>query len=244
MAETFLVLLTGHLIGDFVLQTRYILEHKKNPAVLSLHVGLVTLSSAALLGAWHGPILGIIFITHLLMDAVKVYLLPSTASTFLFDQAVHVLVMIGVTLVYPMAFHNGAWPALLSEAQLAEFLRLVTLGSGLVAGIRVGGIFIDIATQSLVDQLSDSPELTRGLKHGGRYIGWLERALIMLLYFIGEPSGIGLLLTAKSILRFGEIKNSSHRKLTEYIIIGTLMSFGWALLAAVLTAQTMPLWRR
>jgi hypothetical protein len=51
------------------------------------------------------------------------------------------------------------------------------------------------------------------------------------------------LLAAESILRFGEIKEPSQRKVAEYIIIGTMMSFGWALLAAVLTAHAMALWK-
>ncbi len=41
-------------------------------------------------------------------------------------------------------------------------------------------------------------------------------------------------MTAKSILRFGDVRDSSQRKHTEYVIIGTFMSFGWALLIAVL----------
>lgn len=242
MAETFLVLFAAHLLGDFVLQTRRLLEHKRNPLVLSLHVGVVTLASAVLLGGWHAPILSIIFITHLMMDAVKVHLLPKTTAVFMLDQAVHVLVIALLATIYTTAFRDSAWPALLGDSQ-DLFLQLLALASGLIASVQVGGILIDMVTRSLVAQLPDTPALMEGLQNGGRYIGWLERALIMLLYLIGEPSGIGFLLTAKSILRFGEIRESSQRKAAEYIIIGTLMSFGWALLVAVLTAEAMALWR-
>jgi hypothetical protein len=243
MAETFLVLLTAHLLGDFVLQTRHILIRKKNPAVLTLHVVIVTLASAALLGAWHIPILSAIFITHLLMDAVKVYWLPKTATVFLFDQGVHVFVIAALAVIYATAFSDGAWSALLGNVHQAQFLKLMTLLSGLILGIAAGGVLIDMAAKKLLAQLSDTPDLLRGLENGGRYIGWLERALIMLLYFIGEPAGIGFLLAAKSILRFGDVHDSGQRKVAEYIIIGTLMSFGWALLIAVLTMQVLTMWR-
>jgi hypothetical protein len=44
--------------------------------------------------------------------------------------------------------------------------------------------------------------------------------------------GVGFLVAAKSILRIGEVKAPEQRKEAEYIIIGTLMSFGWGLLIA------------
>jgi len=64
----------------------------------------------------------------------------------------------------------------------------------------------------------------------------------MLLLLINQPNGIGFLLAAKSVLRFGEIKDSSQRKMAEYIIIGTFLSFGWALLISVLTQKALKYW--
>jgi hypothetical protein len=46
---------------------------------------------------------------------------------------------------------------------------------------------------------------------------------------------VGFLIAAKSILRFGEIKDIKQRLEAEYIIIGTFMSFGYGLLIAFLT---------
>jgi hypothetical protein len=43
------------------------------------------------------------------------------------------------------------------------------------------------------------------------------------------------LITAKSILRFGEIKDRRNRLEAEYIIIGTSMSFGYGMFIAYLT---------
>lgn len=67
--------------------------------------------------------------------------------------------------------------------------------------------------------------IAAGLKDAGKYIGWLERTLILTFILVNNYNGIGLVLATKGILRFGEIKEISHRKFSEYIILGTLLSF-------------------
>jgi hypothetical protein len=41
------------------------------------------------------------------------------------------------------------------------------------------------------------------------------------------------LIAAKSVFRFGDLKESKDRKLTEYILIGTLLSFAMAIITAL-----------
>lgn len=100
----------------------------------------------------------------------------------------------------------------------------------------MGGIIIQKATERFDSQIKAERSKRKtlsddeGLTDGGRFIGYLERALILILVLAGQAGGVGFLIAAKSILRFGEIKDSSQRKMSEYIIIGTFMSFGWALL--------------
>jgi hypothetical protein len=79
------------------------------------------------------------------------------------------------------------------------------------------------------------PPLSRAesLPDAGQAIGLMERGLIFTLVLVGQPEGVGLLIAAKSILRFGAVKDD--RALSEYVIIGTLASFGWALVAAYAT---------
>jgi hypothetical protein len=57
-----------------------------------------------------------------------------------------------------------------------------------------------------------------------------------LIYFLFVLINLGrnrLLLAAKSIFRFGDLKESKDVKLTEYILIGTLLSFGLGILCAM-----------
>ena len=37
-------------------------------------------------------------------------------------------------------------------------------------------------------------------------------------------SGVGFLLAAKSVFRFGDLKEKNDHKMTEYVMIGTLLS--------------------
>ena len=59
--------------------------------------------------------------------------------------------------------------------------------------------------------------------------------MILMLVLAGQPDGIGFLIAAKSILRFNELARDADRRVSEYVIIGTLASFAWALGAAFAT---------
>ena len=63
------------------------------------------------------------------------------------------------------------------------------------------------------------------LKKAGALIGYLERALILTFVLLEQWEAIGFLLTAKSILRFNDIKGAEQRSLSEYVLLGTLVSF-------------------
>jgi hypothetical protein len=70
------------------------------------------------------------------------------------------------------------------------------------------------------------------LQSAGKYIGILERLFVFMIS--NEWQAIGFLLTAKSVFRFGDLKESKDRKLTEYILIGTLVSFGIAVFSGMI----------
>jgi hypothetical protein len=238
MYETLLALSVAHLVADFPLQPDWMIRRKRNPAVLVLHGLIVTGTAALALGGWPAEVLLILVGTHLLMDAIKVYLLKNSLTSFTVDQVVHLAVIIALAANFPGTFAQGAWAARPASA-VGDYLVGLCLLGGVIASLMVGAIVIRKATEPFTHQLSGD---ISGLESGGTYIGWLERALVMLLILIGQPAGVGFLITAKSILRFGDVRDSSQRKLTEYIIIGTFMSFGWGLLIAVLTQLAMRHW--
>lgn len=57
-------------------------------------------------------------------------------------------------------------------------------------------------------------------------IGYAERTLIFTFVLANAPAAIGFLVTAKSIFRFDSMQR--ERAHAEYIIIGTLLSFAYA----------------
>lgn len=69
-----------------------------------------------------------------------------------------------------------------------------------------------------------------GLPQAGRWIGYLERLIILTLVLHGAYSAIGFLVAAKSLLRFGQLRFDQNKLQTEYILVGTLLSFAAALL--------------
>lgn len=59
----------------------------------------------------------------------------------------------------------------------------------------------------------------------GRWIGVLERLLIYVLVLIGAAAAAGLVIAAKSILRFPEISAKPAVIDPEYVLIGSLSSW-------------------
>ena len=78
-------------------------------------------------------------------------------------------------------------------------------------------------------------EIDKSLDNAGNYIGILERLLIFCFLINNHFEAIGFLLAAKSIFRFGDLKEATDRKLTEYVLIGTLLSFGIAIIIGLFT---------
>jgi ABC-type proline/glycine betaine transport system permease subunit len=67
----------------------------------------------------------------------------------------------------------------------------------------------------------------------------IERFLILSFILINQWAAIGFLLAAKSIFRFGDLKEGKYQKKTEYILIGTLMSFSIALVHGLILRYLM-----
>lgn len=101
-------------------------------------------------------------------------------------------------------------------------LPSVLVGAVLVVG--GGSPAVARLVAPYADQLDDEP----GLDRGGQIIGMSERLLIYVFVLAGAPSAIGFLVTAKSLFRFGEVTGDQQRRHAEYVIIGTLVSFAYA----------------
>lgn len=220
MIETFIALLLAHALADFVLQTGWMVANKRKPAAMLAHVGVVLATAAAAVGSVD-PILLALAGAHLVIDAAKTFSGRKGLVPFLIDQAAH-LASLGLVAVWaPGLWAQGLW------ASCAILPAGALLLAGLVLTIRAGGFAVGFLMEPWAAQAP------AGLHNGGRMIGTLERGLIFLLMLTGQPEGIGLLIAAKSVLRFGAVKDDLQA--SEYVIIGTLASFGWAIGVSALT---------
>lgn len=89
---------------------------------------------------------------------------------------------------------------------------------------------IRIMIQRLQENVPKEDAEEAGLPNAGIWIGVLERTLVLTFIINNSIQAIGLLIAAKSVLRFGEISDPNNRKEAEYILIGTLLSFSIAII--------------
>jgi hypothetical protein len=111
--------------------------------------------------------------------------------------------------------------------------KLWTLSLAYITVIWPAGLWLGKITEPWRKELDKSR--FQGLEKAGLWIGRLERILILTFVLLNRYEAIGFLIAAKSILRFSEIKSSNDRKEAEYILVGTMLSFVFAILIAVLT---------
>ncbi len=225
----FIKLLLAHLLGDFLLQpTSWVAdkESKKHKSVyLYIHTFLHGILAWILVGEIaFGCFAFLLAIFHGFIDFLKLHFQKNKTkrSWFLIDQMLHILVLVGITLFYEnktidfTVFDNRFWI-------LATGIFLLTKPTSII--IR---IIISIWTPENKNGTATS------LANAGNYIGILERLFVFAFITTSHFEAIGFLLAAKSIFRFGDLKEAKDRKLTEYVLIGTLISFGIALLTGLL----------
>ncbi len=216
------VLVAGHVFADFMLQNDILIRHKDRPLFLMLHGGIHAAVSYMALQAWEcwqAPVF--IFIVHTLIDVGKQRSDTDSAAVFVIDQVVHVLSLVLLSWLLV----RFSW---VSEFTGVGYIPLV-VAAGFVASVRGAGFLVAKVAAGL---LAENNLALEGLRHGGKMIGQLERCIIFLFIFIDQPMAIGFLFAAKSILRFEEAR---QQKFTEYILIGSLLSFSLAIAIASAT---------
>ncbi|MCF7707544.1 MAG: DUF3307 domain-containing protein [Verrucomicrobia bacterium] len=228
MEKTIAVLIAAHILGDFLLQPDWLVERKKQISFMVLHGFVHALLVYGLYQTWAYWMLPVaILAAHLAIDLVKQICKSDGAKAFALDQAAHILSIIGISWLLG---NTGGLPP------FSGFGYALIVGfAGFIATVQGAGYFVGRMAEKIKEQ---NDLQINGLENGGFLIGNVERALIFLLIFIGQPAGIGFLVAAKSILRFEEAKK---QKLAEYVLIGTLLSFSMAIAIATATRWAMSL---
>jgi hypothetical protein len=228
-------ILLAHVLTDFIFQPEQLAENKGRVTVLLVH-GLIFffLSIVLLLPTFSYPTIIALFLLasfHGFVDYSKNLIQKRTGKGFwlyfLGDQALHVLGIGAVVFFLDKASLN-AWIDVLSPYWSKPSIFLFS--SLFVLIVFGGGFFTGILCRGFLGGLDS--EKKPGIEKAGRYIGILERSLVLTAVLFGKMEFIGYIFAAKSIARYPEIKEGSH--FAEYYLIGTLTSISIAFFGGLL----------
>lgn len=229
------LLILGHVLGDFYLQTQKMADKKRTNIVsMVLHCVLYAIVMCVVLFLQTDEFLVSISLTlllamlHGLVDIIKVRIekdrTPKWVCTiFLIDQCIHIAALWFIYIYWGNDLVTGLG---ISEE---EYMVIVAVIGGLICW-RPAAIFISLILKMLPDikedhesqeKLTEVTENTDGVSGVGFWIGVLEREIIFLLGLLGQYGTIGFVLTAKSVSRYKQLENKSF---AEKYLIGTLSS--------------------
>jgi len=230
----FVILLIGHLIGDFYLQTNTI-ARKKNAFLkyFVLHIIIYTISmgivlmiaipySKNLLYIWLSA-----SILHLLVDSIKrfakKYLKKSSIKTylgnhsFIIDQLLHIIILIFIWYIWGSALEVNSF---VGQDITGYPNKPIVIILCFLCILRPVGILI--GNGELWDFKKHNIQSISSIQNAGRMIGYLERTIVLFFLLYQQFGAIAFILTAKSVARFKEIEN--NKDMAEYYLIGTLLS--------------------
>ena len=222
-------LILAHLLGDFLFQPDSWVEAKEKDKLRSWQLYTHTVIHFLLimvlvpnLAFWKYALL--LSFIHLAIDVSKLFIQSVMNKSYFFvDQIIHIVI---ITLIW-ISYENISVSSIVKDQNFfivkITFIYSITKPASMLISS-----FISRWTPEDKNDVSDS--LTRA----GNWIGILERLFVFVFVVAGRWEAVGFLLTAKSVFRFGDLKDKKDRKLTEYVLIGTLLSFGISILAGIM----------
>lgn len=224
-----LSLLTAHVIGDFYLQNDKYCKKKEELKLKShflyIHSAIIGLLSWAFVPAadfWSFALL--IFVTHLVFDAIKSSMYKGLWS-FLTDQIAHITILCFIAYQYAP---TSCLP--IQSINFFENMSIPVFMFTTLCCLKPTNILIKLILERY--KIGET-ESCGNIKNAGALIGNLERILTLVFVLIGQYESIGFIIAAKSLLRF---KDTDTAK-TEYVLAGTLLSFGIATLCGLAVKQ-------
>ncbi|MBP1908388.1 DUF3307 domain-containing protein [Methanolobus bombayensis] len=219
-------LLLSHVLADFVFQNQKMVsdrfKNKWHSKWLYIHGILAGLLAYIFSGEYGFIWLFLIYtVSHIAIDGFK-STRQDNLKWFILDQFAHLLTIVLVWAVI-IGFENIISGIPFNQLNSTNTWILI-LAYFIV--IWPSGILIDKFTEPW--HHDKDGEEGEGLFNAGLWIGRLERFLLLTFVLLEQYQAIGLLVTAKSIFRF-----TTDRKVSEYILIGTLLSFTIAVFVGI-----------
>jgi len=242
MLTDLLKMLISHILGDFVFQPKSWVDKRKTKIQylfyhVAVHAGLLILFFINDLAANWQYILFLVA-AHLAIDSLKIgweQRWPANpVRIFLIDQVLHIASIFGIYF-----FTNQEDFKTIIASVSANHILLYIIAILLI--VFVIPIVIRVFFSKWNKEMEFNTKRKETLFDAGTIIGIIERAMILAFVLLDFMEGIGFLLAAKSIFRFGDLKNAKDTKFTEYVLIGTLLSFGLGMLVAIALKQALTL---
>lgn len=247
MGYTFILLLLGHTISDFYINTRT--TNLKSGTIYALLLTIL-LASFATGNLQHKLIIGLILLaTHILLNktrfALERKLKHKKEINFILSTLYHLIfVAFFILLAYFYPTENSTMITWKECLIVFLFLFLIKPSSEIISFVMN---FLNL--NSNVEDLENSKIINQETKHkhsAGEIIGYLERVIIGILGLLNELGVISLLLTAKTLVRYGQLSHDTSNandaqgdKLTpNKYLIGTLLSILIGLIAALIMKKT------
>jgi len=224
---TLIPFLLIHILCDFYLQPKKWVNAKQQNTYrapeLYLHSllhGIALLVPAIVLDfGWHSTVclVAVVAISHFFIDLWKVSTPNGNQlSYFVIDQALHVSVLAA------FSFYMVDGLTIVTVIKHDKFSNVIMIVVAYLLILKPTSIVIGSILKKY--PISDLNSDASGLVAGGMLIGYLERVLILTFTLVGSYAAVGFVLAAKSIFRFGELNKSDDRSMTEYVLIGSLVS--------------------
>lgn len=231
---TNILLLTAHLLGDFVFQNSELVERKKvdslalikHSAIYAAFMFIALIMTQELkLAIVMGVIIGI---SHYAIDGQKNKITKNELGikkdliVFLIDQAIHIILLIIVAEyildLYPapntligQIIDKYSYPFVMESSVIILLYVLCAHPIGVI----IKKVFL------MWNARSKQQLLIEEALGAGFVIGILERLVILTLGLLGEFGAVGLVLAAKGLARFEQLKDKDF---AEKYLIGTLLS--------------------
>ncbi len=221
--------LIAHFLADFMFQSPQGSESKNNNGFASkylyLHTLIVFLTSFILSFQWFFVFGSVtIALCHFLLDGIKQSLNRYGTlknKLFFIDQLLHLIVIVAVVFLFNHFF--SLFPLI---DLVLNYNQLLILFAYLLI-FKPTNIFIkEVFNAYNISIVANNKE---ELLNAGKLIGNIERILTLTLILFNQYEVVGFIIAAKSILRYKETDTSR----TEYVLIGTLLSFGIAILLGI-----------
>ncbi|MFV0363777.1 MAG: DUF3307 domain-containing protein [Suipraeoptans sp.] len=246
--DILLLFLLGHVVGDFYLQfSKMAINKEKSIKWVMIHCVVYTIGMLVLgtITYSSGILLYVLLVTvlHFLVDVAKYkFVVEYTKkreltghidrNIFFVDQLLH---FISIAMVSYFVVRNGV---VTENAIFTDIFATIGIKFETVIVWTFAILIIhkptNIAISKLLTPYKPNGEVEeRTDNKAGRFVGTIERIIMLIFLSIGQYSAIGLVLTAKSIARYDRI--SKEPEFAEYYLLGTLLST----LAAIIVSITL-----